>query len=167
MQRRPVATHEQPEKLHAGLQAARVVTPVAAQATPQEEPVGAGVVGTLRRIGQSFMPSRAPRPAVAQTGLPHGVTEAIVYVRDVRVDTRNGTPEIYFCPTKDYLFDGRTLQGADHGSYPPVNRTNVSLGCKLPADGLHTARMRVGVNGAVNTHIEAFDVEVPEELVCT
>lgn len=137
LSRRPVSLHEQPHVLHDQLQRAAVVDSVPAAAP------------------QRFR----PEPVY---GLPHGVTDAIVYARNIRIDRSHGIPEIFFCHSHGYVVDGRTVKGADGGHYPPCEDTDISAGCRIPADGFHTARMRVGVNGAVHVHFEAFDVEVPE-----
>ncbi len=183
MSSRPITTPEQPEKLHAHLQEAAIIAAVPhPEPEATKEPVAphgkfATVTNFLKSIFRWAFSQRPTTPKkkevpIAYTlvnkdaGVPHGVVDALVFVRNVNiVHAGNGT-QVRFCHTTNYMAVESTLDGADGGNYPPIDRSRISLGCKLPSEGLHTARLRVSVNGRVTVHVEAFDVDMPkiEEL---
>lgn len=182
MSSRLLTTPEQPEKLHARLQEAAIIAAVVAQPEPEvaKEPTTprgkfATVTNWLKTMFSwafSQRPSPKEEAPTAYTvvernaGVPHGVTEALVFVRNVNIIHNDSGTQVRFCNTNGYMAVASTLQGADGGNYPPIDRSRISLGCKLPSEGLHTARLRVSVNGHVCVHVEAFDVDMPkiEEL---
>lgn len=148
MKRRRIAVHEQPHRLHAGLQNAVLVT------SPDQS--GAG-------REQADLPHREPVPV--GMGVPHGVRSAIVFVRDVRVSHINGKPNVFFCNSWDYRVLARSIRdGDDSREYPDLDRSFVSASVIPQEPGFYSARLRVSVNGSLNVAIEQFGDKVDQEV---
>lgn len=166
---RPIYRTEQPEALHRELHKARVVGETAPAPTSQPVHASTGLVGMLLFLWGCIASLWRTKPIPVHEvleGLPHGVTNATVYVENLRVEHHHGVlePTIYFCHTRNYLVDRKTLAGADNGKYPDIDRSNLSVDCPLPPNGNYSARLQVSVNGAVNVHIVEFEPKVPKEL---
>ena len=137
MKRRRVLDCEQPHALHYGLQQAVVVT------------------GELMPDRSGITRDAVP---VGDFGLPHGAKDALVLVRNLRVEFRDGHPVLLFCRTYGYQVLEKTLWGADDTPYPPLCCTRLSTSGKVPPTGSYDALLRVSVNGYVDVHVEKFGV---------
>lgn len=90
----------------------------------------------------------------APTGVPHGVTHAIVTMERVRVEG----DLIFFCESCNYRVAAMSLHGADNGPQPPTEASKISTSRpNLPTSGYYNVRSRVGLNGSRKVHIETFE----------
>lgn len=112
-------------------------------------------------------PSKIPRYAQRSfrtqqpLGVPHGVKNAIVLVKDLRVEWFGSTPRIYFCDSHDYLAVAETILDGDEKDYPNPDETLISTSCHVPwENGLYHARLRIALNGRPNIHVETFRYEL-------
>lgn len=163
MQLRTLSLREQPHVLHAGLKGASIDSPIllddesSATGTKkqQSEPEHVGVFARLlswiggRKAAPKSMPATTPRAM----GLPHDVFDVEVTAENVRFETVDGQTLVYFCPSHNYIINGRTLQGGDDKEYPPLSNTRIALECEAPADGHHPVTMRVSNNGYLDVKI--------------
>lgn len=146
----------QPHRLKDELQRARVVTSFEQPSLPVTAVTKPGLLQSLRTLWRRrALPVAIP----IATGVPHGVTNAKVKARNIRVFAG----DVYFCPSKDYMVLAHTLAGADGGVYPPYDRSEMTIGCPVPPDGMYDIQMTVSVNGSTCVHIERFD-EAAEPL---
>ncbi len=167
MRRRRLTKYEQPEKLHGGLQKARLIE----LPPPLPRCSKTSHLGTIKAMvawAVTWMWIYVKNSELGQCffkGVPHGVENATLYVRCIKVErTASGKLEYRFCPTQNYQVLTATIRGGDRKPYPSIDRTFLSLACKEPSPGYHTARARVTVNGSVHIHVEAFDVEISRDI---
>jgi len=154
MELRPIASREQPEVLIRRLQEAVVVETAAAVLLTFSERVYALLPQRYRRKRKSgILVPCAEMPC----GVPHGVVDAVVYARRVRVQNLGTSPMIFFCPSVDYKVLGSTIRNSDNGLYPHESKCLISSSVDVPnMDGHYDVCMRVSVNGSVKIAVEEF-----------
>jgi hypothetical protein len=151
MQQRKIYAVEQPHKLHAGLQKAVVRSPSQPAALRM-------IIGILEVCGVMYALRTLGFP-IAPLGVPHGVTKAIVDVKNVKLEHwENGQPVLRFCETHSYSVHRETLTGGDGGKYPDFDNTFISVGCVLPDGECYgDARLCISINGTLDANIQYFE----------
>lgn len=165
MRQRRISEDEQPDKLHDQLQRAMIVDEEEVEQEQRVPTASQHERPSLRRRLISAV--LGDRPSKVENmppphGVPHGVTEAVVYAEDVRVALVRGELRIFFCQSRNYCVLADTISDGDDKPYPPIEDSRLSIGCRVPESGFHSARMRVSINGRLKVHIEQFDVPAPE-----
>lgn len=139
---RPIYKSEQPNVLVSNLQRAKRIV------TPDERPSR-----ILTSASHLFRSSNR-----LGIGVPHGVRNAIVLVRNLRIEwPTEEHPLLFFCASHDFEVADSTIRDGDSLPYPDLSKCFLSTAAMVPTDDTFVgARMRVSINGSLSIHIERF-----------
>lgn len=145
---RPIEEREQEDKLHIGLKNAVHVS----------ETTRTGLVATV--IAFFTWPFIW---LFQKKGVPHGVVNARVRARNVRIINHNSAkPDIRWCPSGRYEVIKESIGDHDHGIYPPVGEGRIASSTPLPnGDKLCDVEFLATVNGRVSVNLQKILLEKP------